>query len=166
MMRLNHILRKCTPGYKLSKSQEKINHLMYMDDIKLFVRNGKESETLIQTVRIYSIDIGMEFGKEKCAMQIMKSAKRCITDGVKLPNQVVFRTLGEKETYKYLGILEVDAIKQEIKEKNFKEYLRRARKSLETKLYNRNLVKGINTWAVPLIRYSGPFLKWTREQEN
>ena len=39
---LNHILRKCTNGYKLSKSQEKINHLMYMDDIKLSAKNEKE----------------------------------------------------------------------------------------------------------------------------
>ena len=39
MIPLNHILRKCTAGYKLSKSQEKINHLMYMDDIKLFAKN-------------------------------------------------------------------------------------------------------------------------------
>ena len=36
MMPLNHIPRKCTAGYKLCRSQEKINHLMYMDDIKLF----------------------------------------------------------------------------------------------------------------------------------
>ena len=34
MMLLNHILRKCTARYKLTRSQEKINHLMYMDDIK------------------------------------------------------------------------------------------------------------------------------------
>ena len=33
MMSINHILRKCTARYKLSRSQEKINHLMYMDDI-------------------------------------------------------------------------------------------------------------------------------------
>ena len=39
MIPLNHILRKCTAGYKLSRSQEKINHLMYMDDIKRFARN-------------------------------------------------------------------------------------------------------------------------------
>ena len=45
-----------------------------------------------------------------------------------------------------------------------KEYLRRMRKLLETKLSSRNLIKGINTWAVPLVRYSGPFLKWTREE--
>ena len=45
-----------------------------------------------------------------------------------------------------------------------KEYLRRTRKLLETKLSSRNIIKGINTWAVPLIRYSGPFLKWTRDE--
>ena len=45
-----------------------------------------------------------------------------------------------------------------------KEYLRRTRKLLETKLSGRNLIKGINTWAVPLVRYSGPFLKWTRDE--
>ena len=38
MMPLNHILRKWTAGYKFSTSQEKINHLMYMDDIKLFTK--------------------------------------------------------------------------------------------------------------------------------
>ena len=45
-----------------------------------------------------------------------------------------------------------------------KEYLRRTRKILETKFSSRNLNKGINTWAVPLVRYSGPFLKGTRDE--
>ena len=44
MMPLNHILRKCTAGYKLSRSQKKINYLMYMDDIKLFAKNEKKTE--------------------------------------------------------------------------------------------------------------------------
>ena len=42
----------------------------------------------------------------------MKSDKRHMTEGIEQPNQVVIRTLGEKETYKYLGILETDTIKQ------------------------------------------------------
>ena len=51
--------------------------------------------------------------------------------------------LGEKETYKHLGILVVDTIKQvEMKEKNKKEYLRRTRKLLETKLFAETLSKG------------------------
>ena len=33
MMSLNHKLRKCTDVYKPFKCQEKINHLIYMDDI-------------------------------------------------------------------------------------------------------------------------------------
>ena len=35
-----------------------------------------------------------------------------ITEGIELSNQERIRTLGEKETYKYLGILEADTIKQ------------------------------------------------------
>ena len=43
-------------------------------------------------------------------------------------NQEKIRTQGEKETSKYLGILEVDTIKQvKMKEKNKNEYLRRTR---------------------------------------
>ena len=77
----------------------------------------------------------MEVGLEKCAMLVMKSGKRHLTDGMGLPNQDKIRTLREKETYKYLGILEADTIKQvEMKEKIQKEYLRRARKLLKTKV--------------------------------
>ena len=109
-MPLNHILRKCAAGYKLSRSQEKVNHLMYIDDIKLFAKNEKELETLIHAVRIYSQGIGMEFSIEKCAILVMKSGKRHMTDGMELPNHDRIRTLEENETYKYLGILEVDTI--------------------------------------------------------
>ena len=50
------------------------------------------------------------------------------------------------------------------KKKIKKEYLRRTRKLLKTKPCGRKLIKGINTWAVPLVRYSGHFVKWTREE--
>ena len=94
---------------------------MYMDDVKLLAKKEKELETLIHAVRIYSQDIGMEFGIEKCARLVMKSGKWHLTDGMELPNQDKIRTLGEKETYKYLGILEADTIKQvEMKEKFLK----------------------------------------------
>ena len=95
MMPLNHILRKCVAGYKLRRLQGKINHLMYIDDIKLLAKNEKELETLIHAVRIYSQDIGMEFGIEKCAMLVMKSGKRHMTDGMELPNHDKVGTLEE-----------------------------------------------------------------------
>ena len=81
----------------------------------------------------------------------MKSGKRQTTE--EQQNQEKIWTLGEMETYKYLGIFEADTIKHaEMKEK--KEYLGRTRKLLETKLYSRNLIREINTWTILLVRYS------------
>ena len=70
-------------------------------------------------MRIYSQDIGMEFGREKYAMLVMKSGKQHMTLGVELSNQVV-RTLGEKETHRYLGIIIITMI---IIIENFHEYI-------------------------------------------
>ena len=95
----------------------------------------------------------------------MKSDKQQLTDRIDLPNQDKIRTLVEKETCKNLRNLEANTIKQvEMKEKIKKEYLRGTRKLLKTKLSSRNLIKGINTWAVSLIIYSGPFLKCSRKE--
>ena len=38
---------------------------MCMNDLKQFAKNEKELESLIQAVRIYNQDIGMEFDIEK-----------------------------------------------------------------------------------------------------
>ena len=133
--------------YKIS--DEVINFIdktMKIWRVELTTKNEEEVETLIPTVRTYSRDIGMEFGIEKCARLVMKSGKRQLNDGMELPKQHQIKTLTENETYKYLGILKADTIKQmEMKEKIQKEYLRRTRKLLEAKFHSRNLIKGINT---------------------
>ena len=91
---------------------------MYMDEVKEFGKNDKELNTLIQTIRIYSQDIGMEFGIEKYAMLIMKGGKRETIERIEIPNPESIRTLGKKENNQYLGILEAGIIKQvEMKEK-------------------------------------------------
>ena len=46
-----------------------------MDDIKLFAKNEKELETLIQAVIIFNQDIQMKFGMQKCSMLIMRNGK-------------------------------------------------------------------------------------------
>ena len=74
-------------------------------------RQALEMNTLIHAVRIYNQDIGMNFGIEKCAMLVMKSGKRHLTDGMELPSQDKIRKLREKESNKYSAILEADTIK-------------------------------------------------------
>ena len=94
MMPLNHILRKCTTGYNLTKSQEKINH---MDDCSPKKKKKKELKNLTQTMRIYAQDIWIEFSIEKCAMLIMQNGKRHMTVGTESPNKEKIRMPGEKE---------------------------------------------------------------------
>ena len=91
-----------------------------------------------------------------------------MTEGRDLPNKEKMRTLVEKETYEYLGILEPDTIKQvAMREKNLKKAIsEKTRKLHESKLWSSNLIKWIKTWLVSIVRYSGPLLKRTREELN
>ena len=47
-----------------------------------------------------------------------------------------------------------------------KEYIRRLRKVLKSKLNGGNLVRGVNTWAVSLLRYSVAFVSWRQAIEK
>ena len=64
---LSIVLNKTKVGYGLRKNRGKISHLLYMDDLKLYGKSLEKLDSLVQTVRIYGKDIGMEFGIEKCA---------------------------------------------------------------------------------------------------
>ena len=67
-------------------------------------KNEKELKTLIPAVRIYSQDIEMEFGIEKCAMLVMKSGKQHMTDGMELPNNDRIRKLEKKGNLQIFGL--------------------------------------------------------------
>ena len=43
-----------------------------MDDLKLYSQSEKGLDSLVQTVRVFSEDIGMEFGIQKRAMLVME----------------------------------------------------------------------------------------------
>ena len=46
-----------------------------MDDLKLYTRSEKRLDSLVQTVHVFSEDIGMEFGIKKCVMLVMEKGK-------------------------------------------------------------------------------------------
>ena len=105
---LSLILRKAKATYEFSESKEKINHLLFMDDLKLFSRSEKGLDSLVKTVHVLSEDVGMGFGIEKCAMLVMEKGKIVKSVGIELPNGKVIKSLQEGECYRYLGILEAD----------------------------------------------------------
>ena len=106
-----------------------------MDDLQLHTNNEKCVDSLVQTVEIFSNDIGMEFGIDNCATLVLKIGKIAKFDGISLPDGRVMKGLIEGADYKCLGILQADQIwYTEMKEKVKAEYLRRVCKVLETKV--------------------------------
>lgn len=117
-----------------------------MDDLEHYTKNEKDLQSLIQTVRVFSEDFGMEFCSDRCAILIMKRRKQVQAESVELPDDKTIRSLKEDESYEYLGVLEADDLnRSEMKERIKKEYKRRFMKVLETKLNGHNLIKAINT---------------------
>ena len=104
----------------------------------------KGLDSLVQTVRVFSEDIGMEFGKEKCAMLQMEKGKIVNSVGIELPGGKVIKSLQEGESYKYLGVLVADKfLEEKMKLIVWKEYISRLRKVLKSKLNGANLVCGV-----------------------
>ena len=105
----------------------------------------------------------MEFSTEKCAMLVIEKGKIVKSVGLKLPDGKVIKSLQKENCYKYLGILEADRfLGEEMKLKGSKEYFRRLEKFLKSKLNSGNLVQGVNTWVVSLLRYSTAFISWRK----
>ena len=75
MILLSLLLRKTGIGYEWNRKRLKINHLLFMNDLKLFGKNQNQIDSLVNTVHVYSNDIGMEFGINKCGVLVMERGK-------------------------------------------------------------------------------------------
>ena len=82
----------------------------------------------------------------------MEKGKIVKSVGIEVPDGKVIKSLQEGESSKYLGILEADEFLEEKMKLNIsKEYIRRLRKVLKSKLDGRNLVCGVHTWELSLL---------------
>ena len=59
---MSTLLRRTKQGYSLNKSLKNgTNHLLYMDDLKLYEKNQKDLESLVETMLIFTDDVRMRF---------------------------------------------------------------------------------------------------------
>ncbi|CAH2093004.1 unnamed protein product [Euphydryas editha] len=154
---LSQILNKyANKGYKL-KDKTYINHLVYMDDLKLYAKNKNSLAALLHTTEIFTNDIGMNFGFEKCNILHMVEGRKIDNqrEGQFLLSGEEFKYLQDNQNYKYLGIHESGKLNHtELRQQISKEYFKRIKKLLKTHLSARNIIKAINSYAVPLLLYS------------
>ena len=157
---LSNELNNSGTGYKLFHKE--LNHLIYMDDLKLFAKNDKDLEGLLTTVKKFSNDIGMEFGLDKCAKATFVKGKLIKFSCIILDIETIIKELEPEECYKYLGVNERDGINHtRMKEKIRKEYYRRVQLVLKTELNSKNRIEAINSLAIPVVKYSFNIISWT-----
>ena len=104
LIHLSHSLRKVNAGYQLGKGQyKKMNHLLFMDDLKLYGNCEQEVERIRNTVRIFSNNIAMKIGINKCAHVRMISGKLVSIGGMELSSGEEIPELESDKGYKNLG---------------------------------------------------------------
>ena len=141
-----------------------INHLLFMDDLKLYGASKDQLDSLVQVVRIFSQDIKMSFGLDKCAVLEMRRGRQVGSSGIELLDDQHIGEI-EEEGYKYLGILQLDqTLYTKMKGKITLKYIRRVKKLCKSKLNGGNVVDGINTLAVGVVHYSAGIVDWTMEE--
>ena len=127
----------------------KVSHLLYMDGLKIYAKDANEMEICRDIVETFRSDIGMSFGLDKCAVIHTLKGKivsSTIVEGIP--------TMSVKESYRYLGVLESsDILHSQVKESVTKEYTRRIRKTLNTKISSCNTITAISAFAMPVMRY-------------
>ena len=104
-----HILRTGNPEYELGTG-EMINNQLFMDNLKMYSKRKSVLDCFIQTVRIFREDNGIKFWIDKGDILMMKNMKIVKSDGIELPNEKVIKLLEERESCKYLGLLEADEL--------------------------------------------------------
>ena len=105
-----------------------MSHSFFVDDLKLFVSNEKQLNSLLETVATFSRYVGMSFGLDKCAKLTITKGAKTSTENVQLSTDDLIQELENEATYKYLGLNESDSISHTVMKENLeKEYLTRVR---------------------------------------
>ena len=161
MIPLKLVLRETKASYEVKKGGRKFDHLLFMHDLKLFSKNEDQIDSIVNTVRIVSEDITMEFGFSKSGVLIIKSGRVVKSDKISMPNANMIKN-SEEGGYKYLQTLEVYGVNHnEMKGQIKKEYIRRVR-NIKSKLNGGNVISAINSRAVSNVRHGAGLISWTK----
>lgn len=169
---LSKLLKQHNIGYDLSrgrtkKNNKKINHLLFMDDLKLYADSDEKLHQLIQTVHSFSTDIHMEFGLDKCNKCTIRKGKKVASTNIELDRHNTIEDLDNDSSYKYLGIEENSQIQHKImREKIHKEYIKRLKKICKSELTSKNKITAVNQLAIPVVTYGIGIVDWPQGELN
>ena len=142
---------------------QRLNHLLYMDVIKLYAATNNQLQELLWLTLTFSRDIKMVFGIEKCkTLCIAKRKLEMRNFTTEDDDDDTMDAMNEGDMYRYLDHMQAKQIKHvRMKHKLGKEYLNHTKNVLNTKLNGKNMIKAVNTYATPVLTFSFGLVKWT-----
>lgn len=158
---LSNMLNNTTYGFQLKNKGRnvlKISHLAYIDDFKLYTSSTQQLQNMLHSVKIFSDDIKMSFGLDKCrVINIQRGKMINDTDGT-----FIFQTMEEDDVYKYLGIMQSrDINSREVKKTVTSIFKKRLHDILKSNITGKNTVRAINTFAISVLIYSFGIVNWS-----
>ena len=81
MILLTLVLKQTKASYEVKKGGEKINQLLLMDDLKLFVKNQDQIDSLVNTVKMFQKIPKWSLGYKSVELLITKRRKAFKSEG-------------------------------------------------------------------------------------
>ena len=120
--------------YTGNQEMQRLNHLLYMDDIKLYAATNSHLQEILRLTQTVSREIKMVFGIEKCKTLCIAKGKLEIRNFTTEDDDTM-EAMNEDDMYRYLGHMQAKQIKHaRLKEKLAEEYLNLTKTILKTKL--------------------------------
>lgn len=142
-----------------------VNHLLYMDDLKLYAAKEDQLQKLIDLTHSMSTDIGMLLGTKKCKVLGIERGKWRRTEDYTINADEAIENMALGEVYKYLGVDQNSRYNhKEVKRQLITVFSERLRKILSTNLNAKNLTRAINTYVIPVLTYSFGVINWSNTE--
>ena len=92
-------LKKVKFYFEFDDKKTRLNHLKFMDDLKLSAKSHDQIDSVANTVYTFSEDTGMECGIKKCQVLVLKQGKvdKAKSTSLNLPNENLIKTIDEED---------------------------------------------------------------------
>ncbi|XP_050549514.1 uncharacterized protein LOC126910674 [Spodoptera frugiperda] len=163
---LSNLLNSSKAGLTIQGNDSpdfELTHLMFMDDIKLYSNSTPGLHILADLTQTFSDDICMTFGIDKCKTFSLRKGQLIEPNPYILDSGMTIEPMTQDCTYKYLGFEQTYQIDQKhTKNKLTAKYKHRLNMLIRSQLTSRNLIKSINTFAIPVLTYSFGIINWSK----
>ena len=139
------------PGRKDLKKM----HSLFIDDLKVYQENHEKLKIVNETIVKASLDTGACYGVKKCAEIVFKRGRMIRAEWLEVLAEKMKALDPEQNVcYKFLGCEQAEQINVEAVYERVKAEMEKRIKILTaTELYERNLIKAINTRVCPVASY-------------